>query len=241
MKHFDKAMKRGVFSLKHRARNGKAYRAPILLSLLLVAVATFCFACPAIAADPDPLSTPPEHHKTITENEDGSYTVTLDVKGEASTITEQKNVDVVVVFDRSNSMANTSEGSTSTRVDVAKAAAKDFVSGILSTSGNRVAFVDFGTNATAYNNGDWYTDSTTLNSQIDSITANGGGTNWEDALTKAKGILDNDDSTNKKYVIFLSDGDPTYRNSKMQGKDDTCTIIEDQYGDVIWLPKFRHV
>ena len=46
----------------------------------------------------------PEHEKTLTENEDGTYTIGLTVKGETEEVISTKKVNVVVALDISGSM-----------------------------------------------------------------------------------------------------------------------------------------
>ena len=92
-----------------------------------------------------------------------------------------------------------------TRLDVAKAAAKTTVKQLLD-SGVTVKLVTFSTKASAAQT----LTSSNYASVIDGLKANGG-TNWEAGLTNAEAALTKDDKTNKN-VIFMSDGDPTYRN-----------------------------
>lgn len=93
-----------------------------------------------------------------------------------------------------------------TRLDVAKAAAKTTVEQLLN-SGVKVKLVTFSTRASEAQN----LTSSNYASVIDGLKANGG-TNWEAGLTNAEAALTKDEKTNKN-VIFMSDGDPTYRNS----------------------------
>ena len=77
--------------------------------------------------------------KTVSgPNDDGSYTITLGVKGDTTTSTEMQNVpaDIVLVVDTSTSMKDRVSGQT-TRLDVAKAAAKNFVDQLM-TDGSDV-------------------------------------------------------------------------------------------------------
>lgn len=97
-----------------------------------------------------------------------------------------------------------------TRLDVAKAAAKTTVKQLLD-SGVTVKLVTFSTRASEAQT----LTSSNYASVIDGLKANGG-TNWEAGLTNAEAALTKDDKTNKN-VIFMSDGDPTYRNSANGG------------------------
>lgn len=98
----------------------------------------------------------------------------------------------------------------STRLDVAKAAAKTTVEQLLN-SGVTVKLVTFSTRASEAQT----LTSSNYASVIDGLKADGG-TNWEAGLTNAEAALTKDDKTNKN-VIFMSDGDPTYRNSANGG------------------------
>lgn len=57
---------------------------------------------------------------------------------------------------------------------------------------------------------------TTIESAINSANASGG-TNWEDALTKAKDINFGADREATTYYIFISDGNPTFRLTSHDG------------------------
>ena len=55
-----------------------------------------------------------------------------------------------------------------------------------------------------------------FSSSVNGLTANGG-TNWEDALDKAEDVNYGDDD--QTFVIFVSDGNPTYRNTADNAED----------------------
>ncbi|MBR3329242.1 Cna B-type domain-containing protein [Candidatus Saccharibacteria bacterium] len=55
----------------------------------------------------------------------------------------------------------------------------------------------------------------------------GGGTNWEDALDVANSVDFGDQD--KTYIIFVSDGDPTFRNSRREAPTSDC-YDSDGYG-----------
>ena len=57
----------------------------------------------------------------------------------------------------------------------------------------------------------WTSDETKIKETIGKLNAYGG-TNYEDGLVKARDLLKSSDSRRLKYVIFLSDGDPTFYN-----------------------------
>lgn len=106
----------------------------------------------------------------------------------------------------------------STRLDVAKAAAKTTVKQLLD-SGVTVKLVTFSTRASEAQT----LTSSNYASVIDGLKADGG-TNWEAGLTNAEAALTKDGKTNEN-VIFMSDGNPTFRNSR-NGYND----YNDQYG-----------
>ena len=99
------------------------------------------------------------------------------------------------------------------RLDVAKAAAKTTVKQLLD-SGVTVKLVTFSTKASAAQ----ILTSSNYASVIDGLKADGG-TNWEAGLTNAEAALTKDGKTNEN-VIFMSDGNPTYRNSANGYNDD---------------------
>ena len=157
----------------------------------------------------------PAHSKTIKQCTDGSceYELNLDVTGKSSSSTTQNASDVVVVLDTSSSMAGT--------IQQAKNAAKSFARGLLTDgSNNRLAVVTFGGNT-----GTWDTpwnDAETVQQWTDSAqTAQQGidkafigwneGTNWQAGLLEAGTLLKNKRPEAKAYVVFISDGNPTFR------------------------------
>ena len=118
---------------------------------------------------------------------------------------------------------------TGTRLSVAKAAVNVLANELLSQNDSdtpgfedvvEMAFVNFG--STVKTN----TTHTTPTTDLDtfkgwvSATSASGGTNWEDALTTAKNISFGDDD--KTYIIFVSDGNPTFRISQYGASNNDC-------------------
>ncbi|MGI6034117.1 MAG: VWA domain-containing protein, partial [Coriobacteriales bacterium] len=211
MKRFEENTRSGNFSLKRRVLKSKISKTfNVFFAFFLAAAVVLCYVYPvslASAADgtgtiDDPrlnLSDPIAHEKTITDNGDGTYTVTLNVTGEVKKTETTPMADVVIVFDRSNSMNTTADGYNNTRLDVAKEATDNLVTKLLTsdTVDARVSLVDFDTYARTYTESGadkdadatakWYEkdDLTTLTGTIDGIDApsdNQGATNWEDAM-----------------------------------------------------------
>lgn len=94
-----------------------------------------------------------------------------------------------------------------TRLAAAKSAINAAASSILGQDNTKVSLVTF----SDFANVDLYPsdDLSSFNSSVDGLTATGG-TNWEAGLTKASDLVSTDSNN---YVIFVSDGNPTFRNS----------------------------
>ncbi len=181
--------------------------------MTLAFAAAIGVATPASAATLDLAA--PEHHKTIADNGDGTYRLSLDVKGgkssESETVTQK--TDIVLVMDTSGSMGYRMNGDKNprpgeARLDYAKAAANGLIDSVVKDGSDdvRVAVVSF--NKEAETTTGFTSDKGVLKSSINGLRANEG-TNWEAGLAEANGLTARDGA--KKYVVFLSDGEPTYR------------------------------
>ena len=75
----------------------------------------------------------------------------------------------------------------------------------------QMALVSFSTTAGTVSN---FTDTAAgITSTVNGLRADGG-TNWEAALKRANTLLASSNRKDvKKYIVFMSDGDPTYRDS----------------------------
>ena len=160
----------------------------------------------------------PEHSKTISSNDDGTYTLSLDVTGrkgsQSETVTQK--TDIVLVMDTSGSMdfrmdKDKDARPGESRLDYAKTAANDLVNSVVKNGSDdvRVAVVSFNKNAQTVVG--YTSDKGELRRGIDGLWADDG-TNWEAGLAAANGLTARDGA--KKYVVFLSDGEPTYRYEK---------------------------
>ena len=178
----------------------------------------------------------PKSGKYMFSNGDGTYDITLSVTGEAAQNQQNTKANVVVVLDTSGSMAyctgtgaspsgrtcSTSEGG-QTRLEAAKENTKklaETLTNLNTTSGVtdmvEMVFINFSTTASTPSSViTAYSGTNGAESWINKQTANGG-TNWEDALNKAKDVSFSD--TDKTYIIFISDGDPTYRMTSHSGE-----------------------
>jgi len=178
----------------------------------------------------------PEKHKRIKKNNDGSYTVNVDVKGAASstTVTTTQPIDFTLVLDVSGSMDDPMGSTDRTkRLDALKTAVDNFLDGAANAnkgaqSGSepvRVGLVKFAGDEKDKIGDDTYRSGRyTYNySQIVSdLTANMSGLKNKVSKLKAAGATRADNGFNravkvmgsartdaKKVVIFFTDGTPT--------------------------------
>lgn len=189
----------------------------------------------------------PSYAKELKDNGDGTYDITLSVTGKSSSDTQTTKANVVVVFDTSGSMnyctgtgdaprngSSCSQNEGESRLAAAKAATNNLVETLLKnnqTSGVsdmvQVSLIDF--SDTASQPSGIFTTFSPAQTWINARTANGG-TNWEDALTKANNVAFGDnDST---YIVFVSDGNPTYRvqSHSQGGVSDPDEYYTDMFG-----------
>ncbi len=211
--------------MSNKRRRGTLGKVLAVFAVLATALVLGLGATPGVAsAQGEANLGVPAHEKTATKNEDGTYTVTLSVTGatDSSSETISKPVDIVLVVDQSTSM---NEGDRMTNV---RNAAKQLAESVLADNGDgqvRISVVLFGTytqdkqgNPKVGGSG-WLTSASAVVNEIPTyapndqtgIFANGNGTNWEAGLRDASNILQTARSEAEKYVIFLSDGEPTYR------------------------------
>ena len=204
--------------------------------------------------------TDPDTSKFLTDNQDGTYDLTLSVTGKSVASSGKTKANVVIVFDSSGSMdyeaylytpttdtSGTQYGmidgdykelkkgrdgqyyygygwtrydgtrykrKSTTRLAVAKQAVNSLAETLLAnnteenTDAIEIVLIDF---ARKVNSIDKYTTKSKFQGKVNSIEADGG-TNWEAALEAANKYDFKD--TDPVYVIFVSDGNPTYRNSE---------------------------
>ncbi|MBQ6489167.1 MAG: Cna B-type domain-containing protein, partial [Solobacterium sp.] len=179
---------------------------------LLLALTTVITTNPVITVSAAAGDTPP-HTKSIHDNEDGTWTLSLDVVGESEK--KPNNVNVIVIVDTSGSMDTRTGGyGSATRMEAAQSAVNSLADKLFAYNTTsapntvQMALVSFSTKATA---GSPTNSVATFKSSINNLDADGG-TNWEDALVKAKNVSFGDDDPT--FVIFVSDGNPTFRNTR---------------------------
>ncbi|MFZ2659848.1 MAG: VWA domain-containing protein, partial [Bifidobacterium adolescentis] len=184
----------------------------------------------------------PEKHKRIKKNDNGSYTVNVDVKGavNSTTVTTTQPIDFTLVLDVSGSMDDPmSKTDRTRRLDALKEAVKAFLDEAANTNTEagselvRVGLVKFAGNEKDKIGDDTYrSGGYTYNySQIVSdLTADMNGLKNKVSKLKAAGATRADNGFNlaakmmgsartdaKKVVIFFTDGSPT-SSSGFEGK-----------------------
>lgn len=185
----------------------------IALAMVLPVMSVRAFA----AAQPS-TKDGPAVEKIVTDNGDGTHKIKLELTGKVNTTHEVTKANVLVVLDLSGSMKETA--GTTTRLKAAKSAVNSVAETLLGKNGKngapndlvQMGLVTFGTKAETKlektNSLSTFTDT------VNDLSAYSGyykGTNWEAALAAAKDFDFGDND--KTYVIFVSDGNPTFRNT----------------------------
>ena len=156
--------------------------------------------------------------KTASANGDRTYTITLKVDGTTKTETGKQNLpaDIVLVVDTSTSMLDrVGKGwQSTTRLAIAKTAAANFASGLMDASDAiRIGLYDFsGSNRT---NVPLTSNKSTITQAIQNLRTPGypgDGTDYTLGLNGAKDILQASEEGRQKFIVFISDGEPTYGN-----------------------------
>ena len=179
----------------------------IVSALAAVTVALFG-AAPAFAADG---TAGPQVTKAVTENsEHTGGTVELSVKGSSSYSTTSTSANVIFVVDVSGSMNENG------RLGAAKQAVGDAAKTILGQANTKVSLVSF--SMSAKTNLEPTDNIEAFYKALKRLSADGG-TNWEAGLSTAEKLVSSDPNT-KNYVIFVSDGNPTFRDSANGHYDD---------------------
>lgn len=153
----------------------------------------------------------PTTEKTVTNNGDGTYTITLDTTATQVTETTQTGANVLLILDRTYSMAG-SMGGGKDRWQVAQEAAELLIDTLdCDVNDIDLSLVTFGNVREVENSMTWTKDYQSVVNKINSMDHKGrndpNGTNWESALWYAYSYLGTRD-TDDTYVIFLTDGEP---------------------------------
>ena len=149
----------------------------------------------------------PQFGKSSTNNGNGTNKISLTIAGPEKPVEKSTPADVIVIFDNSGSMDEAMSGST--RLQLAKNATNTMAQTLLANSGVRMALISFST--TAQEAQGFTSDYNTFRSAVNRLDADGG-TNWEQALQLANQMEVRSDAAT--YVVFVTDGDPTFRVSR---------------------------
>ena len=176
----------------------------------------------------------PEKHKRIKKNDDGSYTVNVDVKGavNSTTVTTTQPIDFTLVLDVSGSMDDPmSKTDRTKRLDALKEAVKAFLDEAANTNTEagselvHVGLVKFAGNEKdkigddTYRSGgytynysqivsDLTADMSGLKNKVNKLKA-AGATRADNGFNRAVKVMENARTDAKKVVIFFTDGKPT--------------------------------
>lgn len=159
----------------------------------------------------------PARRKTITDNGNGTYDLTLSVTGDGEQSSTSTPVDVVFVVDVSSSMNETVSGwGGKSRMKAAHDAAATLANSLLTGENAnkqiRVSVVTFGTNAQVATG--FTSDPSVVANAVPTAAERNQGTNWEGGLKLANAQTSGREGA-EKHIVFLSDGNPTYRVSPM--------------------------
>ena len=206
-------------------------------------------------SDEDPLDAP-EVSKSISDEEtsNGTYDITLSIKGKAKAVSEKTKADVVILFDESNSMewdadkdGKLNEQKDPKRLAQSKEALNELSTQLLDGDDDvRMKIIKFDSKVT--NSDDitaedkWFTtasdfqgeykdDETYYTHLVKTVgylqaaqdKSGRGATNWDDALSSVFRVNFREGA--QKYVILVSDGDPTVYNDP----NNHGTTLEDPF------------
>lgn len=146
------------------------------------------------------------HEKYIKKKDDNKYDVTLNVSSKKGTKTSKKKLDILLIVDRSGSMADNQRMANAISAVNNLCDTLDAPTSTIDARYKLVSFSGMGTIDTAR----WITG-TQMKNTIQYLTSDGG-TNYEDAFLKAGQALTGTRDNAETIVIFLTDDVPTARN-----------------------------
>ena len=161
----------------------------------------------------------PQFSKSSTNNDNGTNTVSLSIKAAEKPVEKSTPADVIVVFDVSGSMEE--DMNRQTRLQRAQSAVNTMATTLLNGANSdvRMALISFSTNATVEQ--DFTNNYNTFRNKVNRLEA-GGGTNWEKALKLANEMNVRSDAST--FVVFVTDGDPTFRVSRGNLSDNNLDL-----------------
>ncbi|MGN0986672.1 MAG: VWA domain-containing protein [Otoolea sp.] len=179
--------------------------------------------------------------KTAVENPDGTYDISLTISGAVGKSTVVPKIDILLIVDSSGSMSELVRinGVKKSRMKWTQEAVKSLTNMLDEKVANNnvdvhYSYVDFDTDVNGSNRIlDWTDSSNEINDKIKNVdysSWSGGGTNYQAAIEAGKNQLKDARSDAQTYVIFLTDGIPTFRNEvTVIGADHDDCGYHDQY------------
>ena len=160
----------------------------------------------------------------VLDEETGNYTLNLSVTGNGSTDTNKRKLDILFILDESASMDDgLGSGSSGTRMSLLKTAVNNLVDSVSNNSKGidaEFAAVSFSSSQNTKSTNAWVNAS-----QVKSFVADldpEDGTNYQQGIHDGTSLLNNAREDAATYVIFVSDGIPTYRG---------VNVINSPFGD----------
>lgn len=164
----------------------------------------------------------PETKKKVKKNDDGTFTIQLDITGHENEEVTQVGANVIVVMDITQSMTDGMPGGGGSRMAAAKSALNTLIN-TLDPDTNLINFtaVNFGNSANYYNGVSWTTTTNGMRNYVNGLPNNPTdmGTCWQAGLQGGidrvgQAQSDPQMSKNETYVIFVTDGNPNcYQDS----------------------------
>ncbi len=135
-------------------------------------------------------------------------------------VNPQQEKEIVLIIDVSGSMewdvyGNQTNQSSKKRITIAKNAAINFINNIAGDEGVKVSLITYSNTAIVKKG--LTTQLEDVKAEINSLVT-GGGTNIGDGLRRAYYELEKGSSTADKYLILLTDGEPTYHSVDNKGR-----------------------
>lgn len=208
-----------------KPRGGLAKRiVAVLASVAMLGGMGYATTSAALAEDDqtssgDTSTLQPANSKSIAKIGDGDgdqYALHLTASGNSSssTVTTTVPADIVLVLDKSKSMKdyNRDGNAKDAANELAKKLLTDANAALPPEQQVRMAVVTFSDEAQTTS--DFTISADAISGAVSAAPK--GGTNWEDALRMANN-LSSGRSGVQKHIVFLSDGDPTFRNTSYSG------------------------
>ena len=175
---------------------------------------------------------PPVAVKELVDKENGTYDLSLSITGMSKSSSESSKADVVVILDRSGSMTDNKING-ETRLQAAKGAIEKLTDSLMANNTEqnpdavRMALITFGNgaNLTTFGNdaNNWTNNAQTFTDTVNNLPEQTRvGTNWEAALRLANTIPTRTGA--EKYIIFVSDGNPTFYVGGGTGEENTNNV-----------------